>query len=201
MTNSPVAPNTFDLLPGSHAISLLIDGIPNPVEGIVTVEQEWIDVTPMTEVDPDWIHIDSHGHAHRWMAGPDPLVPLLRTQRQTPVLPTLIRVPDDEGHWCEECEGDWQPSRYECRICGDVVAPASRAFVGRNYIPGIKHWSVEVQTTSVVLPVGRVAVTLLTGHPWVFPGQITSSGNEYSISGHRHTASIVPLAAPVLVTP
>jgi hypothetical protein len=201
VTNSPAAPNAFDMPPGSHTALLLIGGIPDPIEGIVTVEQEWIDATPMTEVDPNWVHVDGHSHTHRWMAGPDPLVPLLRPQRQTPVLPTLIRVPDYEDHWCEECEGDWQPSHYECRICGDVVAPASRAFIGRNYIPGIKHWSVEVHPTSVVLPVGRVSVTLLTDPPWVFPGQVTSSDSEYGISGRRHTANIVPLAAPMLATP
>lgn len=201
MTNSPAAPNTFDLLPGSHAILLLIGGIPDPVEGIVTVEQEWIDATPMAEVDPDWVHVDNHGHTHRWMAGPDPLVPLLRPQRQTPVLPSLTRVLDDGDHWCEECDGDWQPSHYECRLCGDVVTPVSRAFIGRNYIPGIKHWSVEVRTTSVVLPVGRVAVTLLTDPPLAFVGQVTSSGSEYSINRRLHTASIVPVAAPVLAAP
>jgi hypothetical protein len=180
---------------------LLIGGIPNPVEGIVTVEQLWIDATPMIEVDPDWVHVDGHGHTHRWMAGPDPLVPLLRPQRQTPVLPTLIRVLGDGDPWDEEREDGWRASHHECRICGDVVTPASRAFIGRNYIPGVKHWSVEVQPTPVVLPVGRVAVTLFTDPPWVFVGQVTNSGSEYNINGRRHTASIVPVAAPVLAAP
>lgn len=130
-------------------VRMLVDG--EPVTGSWTVEQEMIDATPRSENDPNWVHVDSHGHTHRWMAGPDPLVPLTYPQRQTAVSPTLRYVLEDP-YWCAECSDEHHFGHYVCVLCGDEVTPGTRAFLGRNYIPGLKRVTIDVDKA---FPVGH----------------------------------------------
>jgi hypothetical protein len=171
-------------------VELLVDG--RPVQGSFTQHQEWIDATAEYEPDPNWTFVDSNGHEHRWMAGPfDPLVPLTRPQQQTAVVPTLVKVDDDEPHWCEDCQGDYQPWHYECRVCGDRVSPRTRHAMGRNYIPGMRHFEVEVED---VLRMGStVQVTVPTDPPQVFEGRVVSGSSG---SDRRSLSQIVQTGAP-----
>lgn len=169
-------------------MDILVDG--RPVRGTVKVEQDWIDVTTMSEVDPDWCYRDSHGHSHRWWAGPDPLIPLRDPQLQTPVLPSLIYVHDCEYEDCDE----YQPGHYECRLCGDPVTPQSRPTVFRRRIPGPQHVSIEVEE---FLARGPVVVTLPTDPPQVMQGLVVTNERSYSTSraptGSAHIVATGPL--------
>jgi hypothetical protein len=160
--------------------NLLIDG--RPVRGIITTVRDLIDVTPQFEADPYWVHVDSHGHSHRWMAGPDPLVPLRNPAYQTPVLPSLVQVEDSEPHWCDLCAGDYQPRHYECVVCADIVEPRMRPTVTRRHIPGVTHVSFDVDEP---LPIGAVTVTVLSDPPQVFDGYVTN--REHRSDGYRMT--------------
>lgn len=177
---------------------LLIDG--RPVHGSYEVTRELIDVTTEYEADPNWRHVDSHGHVHRWMAGPDPVVPLTESHlhylhpEQRPVLPSLVNVGDPEPHWCELCHGEYQPTHYECRLCGDVVKPRSRRTVGRRHIPGLKSIEFEVEE---YLPLGDVMVTVPGDPPQTFPSRVVSSHIEHDINGRRGSSHIVPTGPPV----
>lgn len=147
----------MELSVGSFTTDMLVDG--TRFSGDVTVDQEQIDITSEFEPDPGWVHVDSHGHEHRWVSAGE----------SADRLPSLIEVDDDEPHWCEDCQGDYQPSHYQCRLCGDMVFPASRRTVGRRYMPGFKHLSIDVQGD---VPMGLVSVRLLTDPPWVAPGRV-----------------------------
>lgn len=57
--------------------------------------------------DPEWSHVDSHGHEHRFV-GDD--------------LPTLALVVTDT-YWCESCNDEHEETEFRCRQCGDVVEP------------------------------------------------------------------------------
>jgi hypothetical protein len=168
---------------------ILVNG--RPVRGTVKVEQDWIDVTTMSEVDPDWSYRDSHGHEHRWWAGPDPLVPLRDPQLQTPVLPSLIYVYDCE--YDEDCD-EYQPGHYECRLCGDPVTPRSRPTVSRHLIPGLQRVSLEVEEP---LPRGPVTVVIPTDPPQMAEGMVTDTTRRYrssgQITGSAHIVATGPL--------
>jgi hypothetical protein len=71
------------------------------------VTVEYIDVTPMSEPDPDWIFVDLLGHEHRYTADN--------------TLPTLRVVTIDEGD--NEHPG-W--SIHVCKLCGERVRPQHR---------------------------------------------------------------------------
>lgn len=180
------------LLSSTGVTALLVDG--RSVQGTVTIEQDMIDVTPEYEPDPSWVHTDSNGHVHRWMAGPDPLASLRNPREQTAELPSLVRVDDPEPHWCPECLGDYQPQHYECRLCRDVVTPQYRRTVGRYHIPGLKHMTIEVEE---YLPLGDVTVRMTTDPPQTVRGRVVSStvcGGSDGLA--RGTATIVPTEAP-----
>lgn len=171
-------------------VQITVDGVPMP--GSFTQHQEMIDATPMTENDPNWIHADTHGHEHRWMAGPDPLVPLTNPQQQTSVLPTL-RYALDEPYWCGDCHDEHQFGHYECVFCGEWVSPGVRAFIGRNYIPGLMH--IEVEVEEALRPIGgEVDVIVPTEPPTAFRGRIVSV--DYRSGWGRARSCIEQVRAP-----
>ena len=176
-----------DLVLGKSVPPILIDG--QPYTGVVTVDQEWIDVTPISEADPNWVHVDSHGHTHRWMSGPDPLTPLRRAPGGVlvgPVLPSLVSV-QEGGHWCENCLGEWQPWHWVCRLCGEKVTPRSQPTTFRQRIPGLKHLTLTVDD-----PLWRkddVTVELLTDPPWTFAGRVLERSVQPGFGGDDPTGS------------
>lgn len=171
---------------------LLVDG--REVIGTFTIEQDLIDVTTEFENDPNWVHVDSHGHVHRWMAGPDPLTPLREPQRQTAVLPSLKYVLDSEPHWCELCLGDYQPGHYECTICGESVSPGTRRTVGRNYIPGRK--SIEFDVEEYIVP-RDVTVTIPTDPPQTFSGHVVRRSCGQDFNGRWGSSHIIATGPPI----
>jgi hypothetical protein len=171
--------------------ALLVDG--REVRGTYTIHQDWIDVTTQSEEDPNWVHVDSHGHSHRWMAGPDPLVPLRDPHRQNAMLPSLKYVLDPEPHWCELCLGDYQPGHYECVICGDEVSPGNRPTTTRRHIPGLKHIEFDVEK---YLSVRDVMVTVPTNPPQTFPGRVTTCSGGSDMNGLWGSSHIVATGPP-----
>lgn len=175
-------------------VRLLVDG--EPVTGTWIVEQDWIDATSEFENDPDWVYVDSHGHHHRWMTGPDSDLPLTKPQQQDSTVPFLRFVVDTEPHWCELCDGDYQPGHYECVICGDEVTPGHRRFVERNYIPGPKHFTIDVDK---VFQLGPVVVTRLADPAQTVAGVVVSHEVVRGVTGLKVESSrIVPTGPPVL---
>lgn len=70
--------------------------------------------------DPGWVHVDSHGHEHRWARGD-------RNWSRPDALPTLI-----QSYEHKECDGScggvcggegYDVSVWHCRVCGDQVEP------------------------------------------------------------------------------
>jgi hypothetical protein len=174
-------------------VRLLVDGA--PVTGTWIVDQEWIDATPEFENDPDWVHVDSHGHTHRWMTGPPPLVPLTKPQQEPGVLLTLRDVLDPEPHWCELCNGDYQPGHYECVLCGDEVTSGTRAFAGRNYILGLEYVTIDVDKA---FPLGPVTVTRLDEPTQSVEGQVVSCNVAREMTGTRVESSHIVATGPVV---
>jgi hypothetical protein len=76
---------------------------------------EYVDVTSMSEPDPDWRHVDPAGHEHH--------------RDSKGHISTIHYVVDDEGD-------DEYPSRghYECNECGARVSPGRKATRFRSYM-------------------------------------------------------------------
>jgi hypothetical protein len=165
---------------------MLVDD--RPASGTVVVKQELIDITTEFEPDPTWVHTDSHGHEHRWVLDADDR------------LPTLVEVDDAEPHWCPDCQGDYQPWHYECRLCGDTVKPTTRRTIGRHHMRGLKHMTIEAHGDAALgVPFGRpVTIKLLTDPPLVATGQIV--GRDISmdpVGGRKCVSHIVVSSAPI----
>jgi hypothetical protein len=127
-----------------------------PVSGTLSVEVEQIDVTVAvkTAPDPRWEHVDQQGHYHAWTHDGQ--------------LPTLTAK--DEHHDCtgehfmgigdtDGCEG-YDVTVYMCTICGEKMEPATVSRPGKpEFIPGLTHWSVEVEVDQRLPDLGdRVSV-------------------------------------------
>ncbi len=138
--------------------AIRVDG--RPVRGTVTIEQERIDVTTEREPDPDWDHLDSNGHLHRWDIG------------ERDRLPSLCYVLDDP-YWCVDCCDEHQFGHHECILCGEQVSPSTRATIGRRYILGPRHITVDVDEA---LPLGPVTVMVPGDPPQELRGQVVSCG-------------------------
>lgn len=163
------------------------------VTGRVRYDRDMIDVTPAAEPDPHWVRVDEQGHQHRWMAGPDPLVPLVSPARQQAVLPTLRRVPDPP-FWCEGCRDVHEFAHYECSVCGEPVEPAMRPTLKRRYINGPLNVTIEVDEP---LPRGTVTVTVLGDPPQIATGEVVTSVAGRGFDGQRIGWAQIVLTSPL----
>ncbi len=75
----------------------------------IRVEQEPIRIDTMGHHvgDPKWVHVDSHGHEHRFDGDE---------------LPTLEWVVTGT-YWCADCCDEHEEGEWRCRECADVVEP------------------------------------------------------------------------------
>lgn len=102
----------------------------------VHVEVEQIDVTTMTEPDPNWTFIDAAGHFHAYT--------------KEFALPTLKRVEvyvdadQVEGLDEDYDEDDYAIVELHCRICDENIVPGTRPTMGSKSVPGRMSWSVDV---------------------------------------------------------
>ena len=78
---------------------------------------ELIDVTPMTEENPDWEYIDKSGHNHKYIKHKDGSLGFPRT---------LKVVQTDRLY-----DGD---SECHCKICGEIIEPGIRGTTVKQYI-------------------------------------------------------------------
>lgn len=102
----------------------------------LTVEQEWIDVTAMSEPDPAWTYTDRGGHVHRAVkAGSDRVdYPTLDLQSSDP-------------HWCWECQDTHVDHWWECPLCEEKIVPGSRMGQPRK-IPGMTTFMIDDEPVS-----------------------------------------------------
>ena len=99
-----------------------------------------VDVTragPMP--DPDWLYVDTAGHAHRWA--------------HDETIPSLTVVVDRRA-WSDDTQEEYvAESHYECIWCQERIEPGMRS--GDSYqrfaAVGPKRGSVEVKTTLIEL--------------------------------------------------
>ena len=108
-----------------------------------------IDVTSMRRPDPTWVFVDALGHEHRWYVERDGqthvAMPTYDPQR-TYKTPTLIYVKDGES-----CYEDGEPYEYghlECASCGEHVQPRHTADTQRQYIPGLRYYTINGEPVS-----------------------------------------------------
>jgi hypothetical protein len=121
-------------------LAFWIDG-KGPYQGSISFEQDWIDVSTMTESrpDPGWIFTDAAGHFHAFAEDGD--LPTLKS--------VTINVPCAGG--CGEVEdgdcGGYDDSEYRCRLCAEVVTPKyDITYPPPKRAPGLKRWTAEVAT-------------------------------------------------------
>lgn len=137
------------------------------IEARLVVDQEHIDVTTLTEPDPNWTFVDAAGHIHAYSKDFN--------------LPTLRRVevdaeqaPDDEfsAHFvADESDDDsWDEfgddteytiTEYHCVLCDETVVPGARSTVGRKFKLGRYSWRVGFTArVDDVLPLDRLKVSV-----------------------------------------
>jgi hypothetical protein len=80
---------------------------------------EYIDVTPLSEPDPNWVYIDANGHTHQWDFS-DPHHPVVQTVKEV-----TDAEPDDEYPGRAHCE---------CQQCGARIEPGWRAPAFRQFM-------------------------------------------------------------------
>lgn len=95
------------------------------------------EITPVhydSDLDRNWRYTDHAGHQHYCdYDAPDHY-------------PTL-RAVYDEDHWCEDCQGDYQPLlRYECPQCGETIRPGTTG-PGVVNIAGPEEWELTEALT------------------------------------------------------
>lgn len=107
---------------------------------------ELMDVTSLSRPDPRWVHVDTHGHEHRWVnrAG----VPATSySPSESYDVPTLVRISDgvesfDDGDGYIDEIHVWHD---ECRLCGDRVDRGTTADTTTQYIPGMRWCRINGQ--------------------------------------------------------
>lgn len=98
---------------------------------MINVEQEWTDVTTISEFDPEWRFVDGAGHGHFY--GSEGETPTLRWV----VDRDLVNVDSDDEEMPES-------GHYECPHCGEEISPQSR-MGNRRQIPGVKHYMMTIR--------------------------------------------------------
>ena len=89
------------------------------------IENDPIDITSISEPDPDWSYTDRQGHSHKWAGN---------------TLPTLIKVVDAPA------EGDFpEQTHYECNICRETVEAGSRSPMWKQYASGTTRYYIDDQ--------------------------------------------------------
>lgn len=103
------------------------------------VESEPFDVTSLSRPDPQWVHVDAHGHEHRWYLNGQPASSYSPSARYE--LPTLVvvREPTVIDEWGDE----WTPSHYECVVCRVTVNPGTTADTCRQFVPGLRSYFLD----------------------------------------------------------
>ncbi len=80
---------------------------------------DYIDVTPRSEPDPDWVYVDKQGHSHRWDFA----------LNGAATVTSLKYVEDDPG------DDEYPPSgHFECRECGEHIQRQERATRFKQYM-------------------------------------------------------------------
>jgi hypothetical protein len=76
------------------------------------------------DIDPDWTLVDASGHGHFVEKG----------KPKGDRLPTLKWVPEgcSMGHG-EDCDAE---GHYECLLCAETIAPATKTTYGPTHVPG-----------------------------------------------------------------
>ena len=130
------------------------------VPGELAIDVEQIDVTMSIKTEPDmaWEHIDRHGHFHAYAE--DGTLPTL--EARTRVVEPALEDPDDDFD-IDDYDEDYDQTYYVCAICDEEIEPkviVTRP-VGREFVPGLMSWTVEV---GVPLRLGdRVSVVVTSG--------------------------------------
>lgn len=87
----------------------------------IEMGQEWIDVSTMSELDPNWRYIDAKGHGHYYHDSKNPF-PTLKWRKDI--------VTDEDGE-------KWDAGWYQCPRCRERIVPGTRSGEGRK-IPGLR---------------------------------------------------------------
>lgn len=101
---------------------------------------EVLEVTSNSRPDTSWRHVDHQGHRHVWHADGKP------ADRYNPSTtyetPTLVWVKDGEACW-EDDDEPHDVGHLECRECGAPVRPGYTADTTRQYIPGLRWFTID----------------------------------------------------------
>jgi len=93
--------------------------------GTLRMEVEELDVTSsLPQSDKKWTYTDQQGHPHYWRDG----------------YPTLVDEPVGEPYFDEDLDEEYQPTRLVCAICREPIKPGTRYMLGREYMPGRRHY-------------------------------------------------------------
>ena len=86
--------------------------------------REIIEVTPLTEPDLSWVHVDKRGHKHQYTNEGEVLS--IRYVEDTPAT--------------EEYPAEYH---YECKRCREVICPKVAAPTSRSYIEGLSNYYIN----------------------------------------------------------
>jgi hypothetical protein len=115
--------------------------IASPSGRVFECEVERIDVTCLHRPDDAWAFTDAAGHEHRWHFDGKPGT--YRPQAKADV-PTLKWVRTGTGYY-EDGE-PYAIGHHECRECGEHVTPQHTADSHRQYVPGLRYYSIDGQS-------------------------------------------------------
>ena len=103
-----------------------------------------VDVTSVCRPDTGWKFVDPANHTHVWFNGDQPATGYQPGLSYT--VPTIKWVKDGVGYF-EDGE-EYGIGHYECKECGFHVKPGNTADTHRQYMPGLKHFTIDGETVS-----------------------------------------------------
>jgi hypothetical protein len=106
---------------------------------------EPIDVTSLHRPDTSWTFTDKRGHVHRWYTDGQPADDYRPTVSYD--TPTLIWIKDGE-EWWEDSDEPHDVGHTECRQCGERIEPGYTADTCRQFIAGLRWFTINDQPVS-----------------------------------------------------
>ncbi len=118
-------------------VSVSIDGGPT-LPGQLEINQDII-VEPVSgarKPDPSWEYVDQAGHYHAYTEN-----------GRLPTLDVKYEQVPCGGSCGDVCGGEgYTVDHHHCRICGEEVKPATLPDTDPVICPGLKHWTVTVES-------------------------------------------------------
>jgi hypothetical protein len=114
------------------------------------------EVTSMHRPNTSWRFTDAHGHEHRWHVTGDEHPATRYLPTETYDVPTLEWVKTGE-EWIEDAEEPFEVGSYFCKVCGEEVDKGFTADDTRQFIPGMRHYTIDGESVSAEVFAAKVA--------------------------------------------